>query len=55
MAELIKQNTNKEFGKLLAEKMWKEGLAKCPYVLNSEQAKALQNRWKELLKTRHQR
>ena len=42
--------TNKEFGELLAEEMWKEGITKCPFVLNSEQASALQNRWKELSK-----
>ena len=42
--------TNKEFGEYLAEEMWKEGLRNCPFVLNSEQASALQNRWKELSK-----
>ena len=44
--------TNKEFGELLAEEMWKEGITKCPFVLNSEQASALQNRWKELSKNK---
>ena len=44
--------TNTEFGECLAEEMLKEGLRKCPFVLNSEQASALQNRWKELSKTK---
>lgn len=44
--------TNKEFGELLAEEMWKEGITKCPFVLNSEQAAALQNRWEELSKNK---
>lgn len=44
--------SNKEFGRLLAEEMWKEGITKCPFVLNSEQALALQNRWKELSKNK---
>lgn len=43
---------NEEFGRLLAEEMWKEGVTKCPFVLNSEQASALQNRWKELSKNK---
>lgn len=42
--------SNEEFGRLLAEEMWKEGVTKCPFILNSEQASALQNRWKELSK-----
>lgn len=44
--------SNEEFGRLLAEEMWKEGVTKCPFVLNSEQASALQNRWKELSKNK---
>lgn len=42
--------SNKEFGRLLAEEMWKEGVTKCPFILNSEQASALQNCWEELSK-----
>ena len=44
--------TNKEFGEFLAEEMLKEGLRKCPFVLNSEQADAFRKRWKELSKTK---
>ena len=40
--------TNKEFGEFLAEEMWKSGITKCPFVLNSEQAEALQKRWRML-------
>ena len=42
--------TNTEFGEFLAEEMLKEGLRKCPFILNSEQASALQKRWKKLSK-----
>ena len=41
---------NKEFGRRIAEWMYQEGVTKCPFMLNSEQADALRARWKELSK-----
>lgn len=41
---------NKEFGKLLANYLYENGINYCPFVLNSEQANALDKRYKELYK-----
>lgn len=41
---------NKEFGRSIADAMWEAGMTKCPWVLNSEQADALRERWEELQK-----
>lgn len=43
---------NKEFGRSIADIIWEAGMTRCPWVLNSEQAEALQERWKELQKQR---
>lgn len=41
---------NKEFGKILADFLYKHGINYCPFILNSEQANALDKRYKELNK-----
>ena len=41
---------NREFGRGIAELMWEEGMKKCPFILNLEQANALEERWEELRK-----
>lgn len=41
---------NKEFGKLLANYLYENGINYCPFVLNSEQVNALDKRYKELHK-----
>ena len=46
------EERNREFGRSLAEAMWQEGITECPFILNSEQADALRERWKELQKQR---
>ena len=43
-------NKNKEFGKLLANFLYENGINYCPFILNSEQANALDKRYKELHK-----
>ena len=44
------ENKNKEFGKLLANLLYENGINYCPFILNSEQANALYKRYKELHK-----
>lgn len=41
---------NKEFGKLLANLLYENGINYCPFILNSEQANAFYKRYKELHK-----
>jgi hypothetical protein len=41
---------NKDFGKLLANLLYENGISYCPFILNSEQASALDKRYKELHK-----
>jgi hypothetical protein len=41
---------NKDFGKLLANILYENGINYCPFILNSEQANALNKRYKELNK-----
>lgn len=41
---------NKDFGELLANFLYENGMNYCPFVLNSEQANALDKRYKELHK-----
>jgi hypothetical protein len=43
-------NKNKDFGKLLANLLYENGINYCPFILNSEQANALNKRYKELKK-----
>jgi len=43
-------NKNKEFGNLLANFLYENGMNYCPFILNSEQANALDKRYKELRK-----
>ena len=42
--------TNKEYGELLADYIHKNGINYCPLILNSEQANALNKRYKQLNK-----
>ncbi len=42
--------TNKEYGELLADYIHKNGINYCPLTLNSEQANALNKRYKQLNK-----
>jgi hypothetical protein len=44
------ENKNKNFGELLANLLYKNGINYCPFILNSEQANALNKRYKELHK-----
>ena len=44
------ENKNKEFGELLANLLYENGINYCPFILNSEQANALYKRYKELHK-----
>ena len=44
-------NKNKYFGELLANFLYENGMNYCPFILNSEQANALNKRYKELHKT----
>ena len=44
------ENKNKELGKLLANLLYENGINYCPFILNSEQANALDKRYKELHK-----
>lgn len=46
----MKSNINKDFGKLLANLLYENGINYCPFILNSEQANALDKRYKELYK-----
>lgn len=41
---------NKDFGKLLANLLYENGMKYCPFILNSEQENALDKRYKELNK-----
>lgn len=43
-------NKNKEFGNLLANFLYENEMNYCPLILNSEQANALDKRYKELHK-----
>ena len=43
-------NKNKDFGELLANFLYENGMNYCPFILNSEQANALNKRYKELHK-----
>ena len=45
---MTQEEMNKEFGRNIADWMWQEGVTKCPFILNTEQADALHERWKEL-------
>ena len=41
---------NKDFGELLANFLYENEMYYCPFILNSEQANALDKRYKELHK-----
>ena len=43
-------NKNKDFGELLANFLYENEMNYCPFILNSEQANALDKRYKELYK-----
>ena len=47
------ENKNKEFGELLANLLYENGINYCPFILNSEQANALYKRYKELHKKKY--
>ena len=42
--------TNKEYGELMANFLHENGIKYCPLILNSEQANALNKRYKQLNK-----
>ena len=44
------ENKNKDFGELLANFLYENGMNYCPYILNSEQANALDKRYNDALK-----
>ena len=42
------ENKNKDFGELLANFLYENGMNYCPFILNSEQANALDKRYEHL-------